>query len=360
MSLSRLKISQLRNLQEEELELSPHLNVIFGRNGSGKTSLLEAIHILALGKSFRTRDIGNVVREGAAELTVFGNISANGEGEVPVGIRKGKSATEIRISGEKVQRVSTLAMYLPVLLITPASHRLIESERQYRREFLDWGAFHVEQNFYAEWKTYKTALAQRNAALKSNVSERLCRAWDAGLVTAANAIDRARKDYAAEIAPYVANYAKDLLGVGDLAIRYEQGWPGKGSFNDALDAAWENDVRRGRTGYGPHRSDFRIQIEGADILHKVSRGQQKLLVYALKLAQIRHLRERAGKNSVMLLDDLTAELDGMHRDGLLELLSKESAQVLITTTDPELLNLHNRQGVKMFHVERGRVKEVAS
>lgn len=360
MILKRISVATLRNLHDEALEPAPHLNVIHGENGSGKTSILEAIHILAHGRSFRSREIGNVIQDGAEALTVFARVAVGSEGgDIPIGVRRTKTATDIRIGGEQVRQVFTLAQYLPLLLITPTSHRVIDAERQYRREYLDWGVFHVEHQFYAAWKAYKTALKQRNAALKASLSEQARFAWDRALLDSGTVIDAFRRRYIEALAPHVARYAQALLDIDGVGLEFSCGWPNNWSFEEALKKSRDSDLRHGRTHYGPHRADLQLTIDGTTVVQRVSRGQQKLLVYALKLAQIALLRERQGKATVMLLDDLAAELDERHRRRLLELLAQESAQVFVTTTEQDQLNISHWQSVKMFHVERGRVRSAA-
>lgn len=358
MGLRTLTVADLRNIKDEQLEFSPHLNIIHGENGSGKTSLLEAVYVLGMGRSFRTPEIRHVISRGAARLMVVGGVSGGrGDGVFTIGLSRTPTKTEIKIGGDKVKRLATLAAYLPVMVVTPHSHKMIESERRHRREYVDWGLFHVEQGFYEHWRTYANALRQRNAALKERLNDRSCYAWDRVLIESGAEIDGYRTRYVTDLTPFLRELSETLVGMVDIRFCYERGWPDDGSFESALVDARAADRRLGRTTVGPHRADLRVTVAGMDALAVVSRGQQKLLVYSMKLAQIRHLRAQREKSTVLLLDDLAAELDADRRNRLLASLKGDAAQVFVTTTDIEALAPAGWPGVKLFHVEQGRFRE---
>ncbi len=194
MALSRLEIRHVRNLTRVELSPASHLNLIYGENASGKTSLLEAIAILGHGRSFRSSNIAKVIQAEADKLTVFGEV-LQGDSRTPMGIEKSREQTRIRIAGEWVNNTSPLAQLLPLQVITPDSHKLIEQGPKYRRQFLDWGVFHVEHQFAQLWRRYRKALKQRNAILRSGrASDQQLRAWDAELVSTVAPITTMRMD----------------------------------------------------------------------------------------------------------------------------------------------------------------------
>ena len=171
--LSTLEVTGIRNLQDRVLDLHPSLNLIYGENASGKTSLLEAISILGSGKSFRTSSLENVLSHGAEILRVFGRTEDGDR----LGYQWSRAGKEIRINGEPVSRISTLAQALPLQSFTPETHIEFTRSRKHRVAVLDWLLFHVEPGFHEIWSRYQRALAQRNAALKNKQNPRNWRRW---------------------------------------------------------------------------------------------------------------------------------------------------------------------------------------
>ncbi len=166
MSLTLLNFHALRNLRPVEMTPSSHINVISGANGSGKTSLLEGVHILGMGRSFRTRQLKNAIQTDEPYMTLYGRLS--GEPEVTLGVRRlrAQRELELRLKGDKNARLAELVEAMPLQLINPDAFRLLEGSPAGRREFLDWGVFHVKHDFLAIWKRTRRALKHRNALLR--------------------------------------------------------------------------------------------------------------------------------------------------------------------------------------------------
>jgi len=359
MALERLKIQDFRNIARAQLVLAPGLNVISGANGSGKTSLLEAIYFLGRGASFRTQRVQSLIRKGKGELVVFGEVRSGEEGSVGIGIRRSMRELEVRIGGEKAPGLSALAARLPLLVINPDSHRLVEQGPKQRRQFVDWGVFHVEHDFHGAWLRYMRALRQRNAALRSSAPTS-AKAWDGELVTHGTAIHEMRERYLRKLLPLLPEYVGALAPLGALEVAYQQGWPGDEALGTAIGASFERDRAVGHTRYGPHRADLAIRIDGVAAEESVSRGQQKLLVAGMRLAQARLLAEESGRAPVVLVDDLPAELDRAHREAMIGLLLGLGGQLFITAIDADMLELPAEAAAscRMFHVEHGAVSEV--
>lgn len=359
MSLTHLEVFQVRNLREVHIQPSAQINLIFGENASGKTSLLEAIHLLSLGRSFRTPHIQHVIQHSQDLLRVTGRIQSTAfpQAMIPVGIERGRDHTQIRINGQNVSRISDLAAVLPVQVINPDVHKLLEQGPKYRRQFIDWGVFHVEQHFLQAWQNYHRILKQRNVALRKEHKPDNIRYWDKLLVDEGVQISRLREKYLEQLIPHLEEYCSRLLQLVPT-LHYQSGWSQEFSFAEALQRSFERDRQSGFTQVGPHRADLVIKHQNQPAQARFSRGQQKMLVSAMRLAQIAHLKQSGGQVPVLLVDDLPAELDTAHRAELLGLLMASGAQLFVTTTEAELLDTRPWSEVKMFHVEHGQIKEV--
>ena len=358
MQLTQVDIHRVRNLTNVSLLPAGGLNLIFGSNASGKTSLLEAIYLLSNGRSFRTGNIRSVVQHNTETLQVFGKIKQEKTNSlIHLGIERGSTGTQLRINQNTVKQASQLAAYLPVQVINPEAHRLLEQGPTQRRKFLDWGLFHVEPTFHLTWQHYTRLLKQRNAALRHKKFSDNIRIWDKPLLEYADNLTSLRQHYVSEITPLIQKYSKYLLRTS-ITVEYRQGWNIELSLAEALKRSFPQDCQQGYTRNGPHRADLRLLEDGIAVQDKFSRGQQKLLVCALRLAQIKHLKNRVKQSSIVLVDDLAAELDIHHRKRLLELLAETGAQLFITTTEAEQLDTKAWLSKKMFHVEHGQVTEV--
>jgi DNA replication and repair protein RecF len=360
MSLVRLQVMGVRILRDERLEPVAGLNVITGANGAGKTSLLEAIHLLGTGHSFRSRQLGPVLGAGAEAVQVTASIRDPGEAApYPVGIRKSATATEVRIRGQRARGLAELARQLPVQAIHPESHVLVAGPPGHRRAFLDWGAFYREQDFHRVWQRYRRLLQQRNAVLRSGGDPRQLGAWEAPLAAAGEDLDEYRLGYHRMLKEAVRELARAWPEAGDLGSEYRRGWPRDQSLAEALERNRKRDRAAGFTHVGPHRCDVVWRVQERPAAEVVSRGQQKTLVMILKLAQARLLRADTGLAPVMLVDDLPSELDPAHRSRVMDLLGELGSQAFVTAIESSSLDTGGWPESKMFHVEQGRIRVVA-
>jgi len=240
--------------------------------------------------------------------------------------------------------VAELARVLPVVAVHPDSHELVAGAPSARRRLLDQGLFHVEPSFHPTWQRYRRALAQRNAVLRAGGAERELAAWEPELAEAGARMDALRRSYVADLNAVVRQRLPALLGEAvDLVLHYRPGWSGEETdFGAALGRA------RGRDREQSTR----------DSRQRVSRGQQKLLVYLLRLGQAEQLARATGEGCVLLLDDLAAELDSGYRRRVLELALDVGAQIFVTALEPEVIPRDAIGSLSVFHVEQGEVREV--
>jgi DNA replication and repair protein RecF len=333
VSLSRLQVTDFRCLQLAEIELDRRFTLISGPNASGKTSLLEAIYVLGRGRSFRTRRLEHLIRHGADRFVVFGEVDS-GTRRIPMGVEGSRTGIRARIDGDSPQSLAELALQLPVQIIDPEVHHLIEEGPSRRRRFLDWGTFHVEQSFVGHWRRYQQALRQRNAALKARQPRSVVSVWDSDLLRSGELLTEARIRYVAALNPQAEAISANLLGM-ELALGYRPGWAKDFSMAEALNQSWSHDVDAGATQIGPHRAELTIRLDGTAVKDRVSRGQQKLLAAALLIAQIKLFPENSSVQPSLLLDDPAAELDDERLAALIHEVSAQSVQLIVTTLHSE-------------------------
>jgi DNA replication and repair protein RecF len=262
------------------------------------------------------------------------------------------------VGGERVASLAELAWVLPVQIIDPEIHRLIEEGPNRRRRFLDWGVFHVEHSFVEHWQRYQQALRQRNAALKARQGRPAVTVWDVELVRYGELITEARQRYVEQLAPVAASVAAHLLGL-ELVLAYRPGWAAGTGLSTALEGSFARDLDLGATQMGPHRADLVIRLQGAGVRDRVSRGQQKLLAAVLLLSQIKLFPEDSRTRPTLLLDDPAAELDSVHLSALLDEVRSQPLQLVVTTLQatPAELAMFGAPG-RRFEIEAGEVRAV--
>ena len=223
MALTRLLIKDFRNIEAADLALVPGFNFLVGANGSGKTSVLEAIYTLGHGRAFRSIQAGRVIRHDQPEFVLHGRIDGT-ETERSVGLSKNRQGdSKVRIDGSDGHKVAELAQLLPIQLITPEGFTLLNGGPKFRRAFLDWGCFHNEPGFFAAWSNMKRLLRQRNAALRQVSHYGQLRAWDQELVPLAERISEWRAQYSAAIANDIATTCTQFLPEFSLRITFQRG-----------------------------------------------------------------------------------------------------------------------------------------
>lgn len=351
--LSRLEISNLRVIESAALEPGPCVNLIVGANASGKSSLLEGIHLLCTGRSFRSRRPEEFIRRGASEVRVLARIKQDeGEG-VAAGIEKGARSTRIRYAESEIRSASVLARHLPLILIPPDSQRLVFDGADLRRRLLDWGLFHVEHDYAAVYQSYRRVLQQRNAQLRTAPDPDALAPWNVELEATGEQLHRLRQIHLQRILPRVSRLATELSRL-EVSIHYKPGWDETVPLARALAAILDRDAARGYTGIGPHRADLELRINGQQAHQVLSRGEAKLTCVALWLAQASDHQAQSGCAPVVLIDDLAAELDPENRHRVFEILSQLEVQSFVTSVSEEAVQ-EAGGSFYGFHVERGKV-----
>ncbi|MBV8144538.1 MAG: DNA replication/repair protein RecF [Gammaproteobacteria bacterium] len=353
MSLSEISIIQLRCIESAELRLPPGLSLIFGDNGSGKTSLLEAIFLLGRGRSFRTRNNERLISRGQAQLRVTGQVLRPELDPLRLGCEVSRTGTIARVGGHPAETLTELSQAFPVQAIEPGVHRLVEEGGYRRRRWLDWAVFHVEPQFVELWTRYNRVLRQRNAALKTQADT--LAVWDGDLARTGEAITEARQRLMDLLQPYWRATVMELSGL-EVELHYHRGWSQEHSLAEALAASRVTDELRRQTHAGPHRADVSVRLHGRAARDVLSRGQQKLVAVAMTLAQLRLLQEALQMTPTLLLDDPAAELDAEKLRRFIDAVSTLRCQLVVTSLHSESRLFGTPEST--FRMDAGRVQPV--
>ncbi len=360
MQITRIDIRNLRSIVEAQIEPGAALNLFVGDNGAGKTSVLESLHVMGYGRSFRGRVRDGLIRHQSAEIQLYLEWRDGKGHHNRAGLEHHGMSWKGRLNGESVSQLGEMCSAIAVSVFEPNSHSLISGGAESRRRFLDWGLFHVEQSYLGLWRRYMKALKQRNALLKSRGNPELLDGWDRELANAGEALSRIRREYLESLEPWVASVAETMLplfGVPELG--FHPGWKyTQMSLHDALIVARDRDFQYGYSSVGPHRADWVLRFSGRNDGEAYSRGQAKLTALMCLLAQARHMHAKRGEWPVILLDDFSSELDARHRRQVLQELVSAGMQVFMTSVDVD----SETEGlpIKLFHVEHGVVRQASA
>lgn len=352
MILTRFDASGFRNLDELTIEPHPALTVLCGDNGSGKSSVLEAIHCLATGFSFRSRRVRDYLHFSRDELTLAAQLHdprSNTDHRCGVARRR-DGDIQLRVDYEAVNSFTAVASLLPVKALTPDSHRLVEEGPDERRRFIDWGCFHGSADFLPPWRRYRRALNQRNEALRRHAPDSEIESWNEALADDGEKLAAQRQTYVSLLAQHVNKRTQAIDFPFHMELEVRAGWDtSAGTLLNTLSEKLETHRRMRTTTDGPHRADLVIKADAVLARQHLSRGQQKVLVYLLHLAQLDCLAAENERRAIVLCDDLGAELDPVNAERVITQVVSSGHQALVTATQPLPEALHRscqeRQGL---------------
>ena len=332
MYIAKLQLQNFRNIQSQSYEFNRDINFIIGKNGSGKTSILESIYYLSHSRSFRSSQLNRIINHDANEFVVF--TKAYNHDDITISLSRKKNGTNIsKLNYETQTNHTEITRILPIQLINPESFNIINSGAQQRCKILDWGSFYLDKTFLKIWQQTKYLVKQRNSALKQNYPYSYIQGIDIKLNEFGNILDTKRQEYFSKLSPKIYEILAQFNPDIKLGIEYYRGWKNDKELINILTSNHDNDNRYNVTTHGPHKADIIMTVNGKPAQDIFSRGQQKLLICAIKLAQGELHNVENENRCIYLVDDITSELDSTRTTTLFSYLQKLKSQVFISTTD---------------------------
>lgn len=362
MILDTLFVSSFRNLEQDGLSFAGRFNIFYGDNAQGKTNLLEAIFLLGTLKSFRQARSAELIRHGSDGALVRGSVVRDGSNrEITLVLER--HAKRVLVDGKAATRLSDFFGALNTVAFSPDELSMVRGLPEQRRRFLDRAIFSGDAGYLRCYHDYGKVLKNRNALLRRGETTCLD-VWSERLADTGSALIARRLAYVGAIAPMLTDFYGTIAGCRENADLSLITVPGaetvtregvRGLLLEGLARRADEEVRRGTTLVGPHRDDLLFRIDGRELKSHGSQGQQRSFVLALKMAEIEHLRCNFGSPPVLLLDDVTSELDETRRRNMLAFLDEREMQVFITTTSLATVRPGERADHRFFRVEAGRV-----
>jgi DNA replication and repair protein RecF len=356
-----VQVRNFRNLEHVDLELGERFNVVAGDNGQGKTNLLEAIYVLGTSKSFRSSKMTDVVAFGASLATVRATVVEDGDARTQsVGIRSG--ARMVKIDDKRPPTLAEYAVRTPMVVFHPGEISLSMGASAERRKLLDRTALYLAPAAMDELECYTRSLRARQRTLETRgLDAKDLDEWEVLCVRHGLALMRYRAEASERLAVGALAAFERIATPGlELTVAYAPGAPrDEAAFRSELARRRTSDLHRGSAGVGPHRDDLTLAIGGRPVRGVASQGQHRAVTLALKSAEIDVIGAARGVRPVLLLDDVSSELDRERTAALFAFLRDQEGQVVLTTTRPELIDTGNAASRSDFAIRSGRLEPVS-
>ena len=349
MYIKTIKLQNFRNYKNQEITLSPKINIFYGDNAQGKTNILEAIFLCAFGKSFRTaKEKELILLEESFLQTEINYQKSDREGKIKISLANKK---QIEVNGVKIKKLSELLGNLNIVVFTPDDIQILKSGPAERRRFLDMMIGQLRPNYVHALNNYKNTIEQRNNYLRQikeeNKPEEMLEIWDEKLAEYAEIICRYRIDFMEKLKNKIKEIHEQITNE-DIKLEYVTECEKKEIYLELLKQRRKLDIIKGYTTKGIHRDDFKVFINEKEIGIYGSQGQHRTAILSLKLAELYVIYDEIGEYPILLLDDFMSELDEKRRTSFLENI--KDTQVIITCTDK--MQIQNGQ---VFYVKSGEV-----
>jgi len=360
--LKKFALSSFRNLEEIELSFGPRFNIFFGSNAQGKTNLLEAIYLLGTMKSFRLARNSELIQWGAPYGVLRGWVERDGVTR-EISLLLEKQGKKVRVDRKPVVKLADFFGSLNVVVFSPEEMAMAKGMPDLRRRYLDRAIFSGDADYLRLHHEYYLILRNRNDLLKSGDTSGLD-VWSDQLAEAGARLICKRVAYLDQIGPLLKEFYDAIAGGREeAALTYLPHLPegelshreGSLLLREALARTAAEERRRGTTLVGPHRDDVEFVLGGKPLKRTASQGQQRSFVLALKMAEIAYLEKNFGSPPILLLDDMTSELDPERNRNLMEFLEQKRMQVFITTTALQNIMLQGMEQHPAFRIDAGRV-----
>lgn len=363
MNIKSIELKNFRNYKKLEISFDDKVNLLLGKNGQGKTNLLESLYLTSIGRSFRTNRDQEMIYfdEKEAKVRVIYEKDRE-EHTLDIAIKK-DSKKEVAVDGVKYRKISQLLDNIYIVIFSPEDLKIVKDEPEKRRKFIDKELCQIKPSYYNNLTNYKKALTERNAYLKEiNVDQKMLDIWDQQLAKYGALVIKQREEFikklneaSKDIHEKITNYSESLKVEysPNIEIMETNAYQEVVCYK-SLKESFENDLRQRTTTRGPHKDDLDLFVNNINVRSYGSQGQQRTVALSLKLAEIDIIKKEAGEDAILLLDDVMSELDLSRQEFLIKAL--EGCQLFITTTEmPDSLT-EKFPNKKEFHVENGIVK----
>jgi DNA replication and repair protein RecF len=352
MRLDKIYLKSFRNLEKTELVLGERFNVFYGNNAQGKTNILESIYLLATMKSFKMARNIELITWGSDYSLIKGWVHKDGVAR-EISLLLEKNGKKAKLDQKLITRLTDFFGHINVIIFSPEEISMVRGLPDLRRRYLDRAVFTSDSTYLALFHDYTKILKNRNTLLKSNDKTGF-EIWTDQLIQSGERIMAKRNEYLNDIKGLLQNYHNSISGIDEhVDISYKTLNPH--GMTTALAQRSAEEWRRGTTLVGPHRDDVEFTINGRPLKLFGSQGQQRSFVLALKMAEIEHIQQKFDNPPVLLLDDMTSELDQERTVNFMEFLKNRDMQVFITTTDLHSLHLEGCLDKKTFQVINGQI-----
>ena len=366
MLLETLQAVDFRNLQAASIQPSPHATVVVGSNGQGKTNLLEAVYFLCTLRPLRASRLSELVRFGASQAEVRGRFTLAGASRtISVAVESG--LRQAFVDGKKTAKLEDYFGGVSVVAFTPDDLAVVKGGPELRRAFLDRAVFNRFPAYLREHRAYQRALKSRNRLLKEGAPADYVAAYDEAVAHSGARVVVRRRTLLGELAPRAVAAIQAISRLPEVEVGYTAVHLGthhaqteeslEAAIREALVARLPRDRERGFTSVGPHADDLSLTLGGRSARAYASQGQSRAVVLGWKIAEIENVRAAFGRPPLLLLDDVSSELDPERNAFLMHTLASSGAQVLLTTTDPALVSRAAGPDTLWLRVEAGELTE---